>query len=267
MDTLLDLKHTSGLDLKLDVKTARLLIGEGLTKPEPAIRTIDEMREVLADSSVKEPRDLYFMYRDLHATADNALLEKYKLRYDVTVIKADHLGGEFMKTAGHYHPGNYGELYEVLTGSAICVLQKCDLKDDSIIEDVIAVSAKAGEKIVIPPGYGHILVNPGPGFLVTSNWVSSLFASEYQLYKKAKGAAYFLFDPQGKAGESVRYSANKYFKELTAVRHALAAPKLDRFGLKKDSPIYPLIRVSPEKLDFLNRPMDFDYKDIFTYIL
>ena len=266
MDNVLDLKMTSGLDLKLDTNKARLVIGEGLTKPEPAIRTIDEMREVLVDGSINEPHDLYFMYRDLHRSADDGLLAKYKLRYDVTAIKPDHLGKEFMKTAGHYHPGNYGELYEVLTGNAICVLQKRDLKDERVIEDVIAVSAKAGEKIVIPPGYGHILVNPGPGFLVTSNWVSSLFSSEYQLYKKAKGAAYFLFDSKGKAGESVRYSANKYFKKLPAVRSAIAAPKLDRFGLEKDNPIYNVILTAPEKLDFLNRPMDFDYKDIFTYI-
>ncbi len=264
MGNITDLKKTSGLDLKLDTGAARLIIGEGLIKPEPAIRTIDEMREVLADSSVSEPRDLYFMYRDLHASADDALLEKYKLRYDVTVIKPDHLGKEFMKTAGHYHPGNYGELYEVLTGSAICLLQKRDLKDDSIIEDVISVQAKAGEKICIPPGYGHILVNPGPDFLVTSNWVSSLFASEYQLYKKAKGAAYFLFDKDGKADKigPADFTANKYFKKLTGVRHAFAAPKLERFGLVKDSPIYNIIRTAPEKLDFLTRPMDFDYKDV-----
>jgi glucose-6-phosphate isomerase, archaeal len=262
MDNVLDLKATSGLDLKLDVKKARLIIGDGLTKPEPAIRTMEKTREVLVDPSIKEPQDLYFMYRDLHRSADDALLAKFKLRYDVTAIKPDHLGKEFMKTVGHYHPGNYGELYEVLTGNAICLMQKRDLNDDSIIEDVIAVTATAGEKICIPPGYGHILVNPGPGFLVTSNWVSSLFSSEYQLYKKSKGAAYFLFDSDGKA----QYAPNKYFKKLPAVRSATAAPKLDRFGLEKGKPIYNLILTAPEKLDFLNRPMDFDYKDIFTYI-
>jgi glucose-6-phosphate isomerase len=260
MDSVLDLKKTSGLDLKLDTQKARLVIGEGLTKPEPAIRTMEQAREVLVDHSIKEPRDLYFMYRDLHRSADNSLLEKYKLRYDVTVIKPDHLGKEFMKTVGHYHPGNYGELYELLTGSAICLMQKRDLKDDSIIEDAIAVTATAGEKILIPPGYGHILVNPGPEFLVTSNWVSSLFSSEYQLYKKAKGAAYFLLDCDGR----VQYSPNKYFKKLPAVRSAVAAPRLDRFGLEKGSPIYNVILTAPEKLDFLNRPMDFDYKDVFV---
>ena len=262
MGKTLDLKKVSGLDLKLDTEKSALIFGEGLTDPEPAIRNIDEMQEVLAEKGIKEPHDLYFMYRGLHRSIDTDLLQKYNLRYDVTVIKPDHLGREFMKTAGHYHVADFGELYEVVQGRAICLLQKRNLKDDSIIEDVIAVQAKAGQKIAIPPYYGHILVNPGPGYLVTSNWVSSRFSSEYQLYKKSGGAAYYLYNSSG----NIEYAVNPYFLRIPPVRHAVPAELIDRFGLKENEPIYFIINKAPERLDFLNRPSDFDYKDVFTYI-
>ena len=262
MDKIVDLRKVSGLDLKLDTQKPTLIFGDGLTVPEPAIRNIGEMQEVLAQKGINEPRELYFMYRDLHRTSDDNLLKKYNLRYDVTVIKPDHLGREFMKTAGHYHPGDFGELYEVVEGRAICLLQKHKAEDDSIIEDVVAVEAKAGQKIAIPPYYGHILVNPGPGHLVTSNWVSNRFSSEYQLYKKSGGAAYYLYDANGK----IEYAKNAYFRELVPVKHAVPTAVLERFALKENEPIYFIINNAPERLDFLNRPSDFDYKDIFTYI-
>lgn len=260
---ILNLKQTSGLDLKLDTGKCQLSFGKGLRAPLPAIRNIREMREVLLDKGINEPQDLYYMYRDLHLAKDADLLEKNKLRYDVTAIKPNRLGKELMKTAGHYHPGIFGELYEVLEGEALCLLQKPDAADYHIIEDVILVRACAAEKIVIPPGYGHILVNPGPGCLVTSNWVSSRFSSEYQLYKTAKGAAYFIVDA-GSAGK-IEFIRNAFFKKLPPVRSARPAKKIERFGLSENSPIYPIITRDAVKLEFLNYPDKYEYGDIFDF--
>ncbi len=262
MTALVDLKGTSGLELKLNTETAQLVFGVGLTAPVPAVRDIHQMQEVLLDQSLVAPRELYYMYRDVHLANDEPLLKKNNLRYDVTCIKPDRLGRELMKTAGHYHPGSFGELYEVLLGRALCMLQKPNPQDYTIIEDVILVEARAGQKIVIPPGYGHILVNPGPGWLVTSNWVSSRFASEYDLYKKAKGAAYFLtVDATGRT----EYLKNPFFKKLAPIRFAQSAKILDRFGLEEGNPIYNIIAGDALKLDFLNHPDNYDYSDIFVF--
>lgn len=267
---LLDLKRNSGLDLKLDTQTAGIIFGDGLSAPLPAVRDIRQMQEVLLDPGINEPQELYYMYRDVYCLCDKPLLEKNNLCYDVTVIKADNLGRELMKTAGHYHPGNFGELYEVLEGTAFCLLQRPNSDDYRIIEDVVLVEAKAGQKIVIPPRYGHILINPGPAYLVTSNWVSSRFSSEYELYKKAGGAAYFVIKPNsnqsvGSAGE-FEFVKNPFFKELIPVRFVKPALELDRFGLKGGNPIYPIVKSDAAKLDFLNYPERYDYSDIFNLI-
>ncbi|MFH0913283.1 MAG: glucose-6-phosphate isomerase family protein [Candidatus Omnitrophota bacterium] len=260
MSALVDLKQVSGLELKLDTKNFRLSFGEGLTSPIPALRTLQEMQEVLLGKGIGQPGELYYMYRDVHLIKDADLLKKNNLRYDVTVIRPERLSKELMKTAGHYHPGNFGELYEVLQGEAFCLLQEPDPQDYRILKDVILVRARRGQKIVIPPGYGHILVNPGPGCLVTSNWVSSAFSSEYQLYKEAGGAAYFLVS---KAPDKIEFIRNAFFGQLPEIRFMEPAERIDKFGLAENEPIYPLVSQNVQKLDFLNHPQNYDYSDVF----
>ncbi|MDP2905570.1 MAG: glucose-6-phosphate isomerase family protein [Candidatus Omnitrophota bacterium] len=255
-----DLVKTSGLEIQLDAAKPGLVFGKGINFSKPGVRTLDAMREVLLDKDVLEPQELYYMYRDVYRISDKALLENNKLRYDVTVIKPDFLGRELMKTAGHYHPGSYGELYEVLYGHCFCMLQKPKPNDHQVIDEVILVEAAAGEKIVIPPGFGHILINLGPEYLVTSNWVSSLFSSEYGLYKQAGGAAYFIIKAAGK----LEFMRNPYFKKLPEIKLLKPAALIDKFGLAKGKPIYPMITEEAAKFAFLNRPADFDYGDVFA---
>ena len=122
-------------------------------KKNMEIRKLNDMREVLADKDFAKNSpniDLYSMYRGLKTNG--------KLRYDETVVFPKMLGNEFNKTKGHYHIGAYPELYMVLEGTAIYLLQKRNAEGN--IEDVFAVTVKAGECAVMPPLYGHVTVNP-----------------------------------------------------------------------------------------------------------
>lgn len=256
----LELKKNSGLNVKFDRAKPGLIFDKEMNAPEPAVRTLSEMREVILDKDIQSPKELYYMYRNVHLLAEAGLLERNKLRYDLTLIRPDALGSEFMKTSGHYHPGNFGELYEVVFGHAYCLLQRHEISDYRIIKEVIVVKAQSGEKIVIPPGFGHILINPGPDYLVTSNWVSSEFSSEYDLYKEASGAAYFAVT----SGTGVEYIPNKYFAELPPIKFLRPAAVIAEFGLKNGDPIYPIIKKDASRLNFLNRPLDFDYTGVFV---
>lgn len=257
-----NLKEMSGLDLKLDTKKHQFILGTELTKVKPATRFLKDIKEVLVDKELAAPNELYYMYRSLHKVKDKADIRKNKLRYDVTIIKADRLGNEFMKTAGHYHPGYFGELYEILYGEAWCLLQKRNDSDYKIIEDVILVKAKTGDKIVIPPKYGHILINVGKEDLVTSNWVSSEFSSEYDLYRKTQGAAYFIFEDN--LGE--RFEVNPNYKSVAKIKVTLPSGEISKFGLKTQAPMYPLLYKDVQKLDFLNNPLKYDYSDAFVFL-
>ena len=165
--------------------------------PEPSVRTLNDMQCVLANPDQSGDTPLFFMYRDLAFTAeDRAYLNEQSLRFDITVIPPGTVRGEYVKTKGHYHPLSpsgigYPELYQVLAGEALYLLQRSDLRD------VVAFMAKAGEFVLIPPGYGHVTINPGMETLVMANLISAGFASEYTFYKQMQGGAYDLMEVGG----------------------------------------------------------------------
>lgn len=159
-----------------------------LTKLTPDIRRLNDMRNVLCDKNFgnNAPDDgLYLMYRGLE--------NKDGLRYDITVVKAKMLGNEFNKTKGHYHIKAYPEIYMVLKGEAIYLLQKRG--PDGQVEDVYAVNVRAGECAIMPPFYGHVTINPSKTQdLKMANWISNNCKSDYSSFEKLQGACYYYTD-------------------------------------------------------------------------
>jgi len=214
--------------------------------PEPSARTIGEMRSVLADPSCTCAEPLYFMYRNLALSdADRRWLGHHDLRYDLTVIPPRDLCGECIKTKGHYHPENpagvgYPEIYEVLEGQAHYLLQ------DRALADVVLVAASAGDIVVIPPGYGHVSINPSPDTLLSmANIVSTAFASEYGEYETLHGAAYYEMSDGN-------LKTNPHYRNPPPPRHIRAASGKGSHRFFQ-GPIYRLVG-NKEALAFLNHP-------------
>lgn len=159
-----------------------------LSKLHPDIRFFNDMRKVLYDQEFaknSENIELYYMYRGIK--------ENNGIRYDITVIPARMLGKEFSKTKGHYHSGRYQEVYTVLEGQAIYLLQKKN--GGNQIQDAYSVRCNQGETIVIPPDYGHVTINPSRTEQLTmGNWIYQNCKSDYSLYEKLKGACYYYTD-------------------------------------------------------------------------
>jgi len=161
------------------------------------------MRNVLYDQKwAKRAPDseLYYMYRGIK--------KKEGLRYDITVIPAKMLGQEFVKTKGHEHIGNFGEIYIVLKGKAIYLMQKRKNKE---IIDVFAIKAKKGDITIIPPGYGHITINPSrKEDLKMANWISENCQGNYRPLGKMQGACYY-YTKKG-------WIKNKNYKKVPKLR-------------------------------------------------
>jgi len=204
---------------------------------KPDIRFLYDMKEVLYDQkwAKKSPNfELYYMYRGVkpRRRAFGSLRGKEKrglpaqilknktwegLRYDITVIPPRMLGEEFVKTKGHEHLGNFGELYTVLKGKVIYLIQK--FKKNQII-DVYAVKAKKGESVIVPPGYGHITINPASQELKEANWCSEKCKNIYDLYEKKQGACYYYT----KSG----WIKNKNYKKISKLRFEKPLKKMPR---------------------------------------
>ena len=213
--------------------------------PEPSVRTLDDMRCVLANPDRSGDIPLYSMYRDLALTAgDRAYLREQNVRFDITVIPPGTVGGEYVKTKGHYHPLSpsgigYPELYQVLAGEALYLLQRSDLGD------IVAVTAKAGEFVLIPPGYGHVTINAGKEELAMANLVSAGFASEYTFYEQMQGGAYYLMEEGG-------WVRNPRYPAVPAMR-VIPAGEVPELGIRHGGEIYGMVSGREEPL-YLNFP-------------
>ena len=213
--------------------------------PDLSVRTLDDMRCVLANPDQSGNMPLYYMYRDLALTAkDRAYLREQNVRFDITVIPPGTVGGEYVKTKGHYHPLSpsgigYPELYQVLAGEALYLLQWGDLGD------IVVATAKVGEFVLIPPGYGHVTINPGKEELVMANLVSAGFTSEYTFYEQMQGGAYYLMEDGGWV-QNPRYPA-------VPVMRGIPAGEVPELGIRHGRGIYEMVS-ERENLSYLNSP-------------
>lgn len=154
-------------------------------------------------------RILYFMYRAFCLPEHQMLFRENRIRYDITVLIPGSIGAEYIKTAGHYHPlkpgaaCTYPEVYEVLHGRALYLIQKphCLAEPRAGLEQVIVFDAVPGDKVLIPPDFGHVTINPGPDFLIMSNLVAADFESIYDPLREMGGAGYFGLVSAGKSDE------------------------------------------------------------------
>ncbi len=212
--------------------------------PEPQIRTVADMRSVLADPGCPGEGPLYYMFRDLAMTEeDRKWLQTRSIRFDITVIPPRILCGELVKTKGHHHPPNrsgteYPEIYEVFGGTGHFLLQNRSLSEIFLIE------AGAGDKILIPPGFGHVTINPGGTDLVMANLVSRGFPSDYQAFETHQGAAYYEM-----AG--LEFVKNPRYPEVSKIGFVRRGNIRPHSSLSV--PLYGLVG-DDERLEFLNRP-------------
>jgi glucose-6-phosphate isomerase len=169
---------------------------------KPDIRYLYDMKDVIYDKEWLKTApnlELYYMYRGIK--------KKDGLRYDITIIPARMLGREFVKTKGHKHSNKYGEIYIVLGGEGIYLMQK---EKGEIVKDVYAVKAERGNAVVIPPYYAHITINPSKKDLKMANWLSEEAKSDYRPIQKMGGACYYY--------TKIGWIKNKNYKKVPKLR-------------------------------------------------
>lgn len=123
-----------------------------------ATRTHEAMKDVLMSPESAGPAIHYYMIRG----GSN--------KKNVTVLESGTVGGEYIKTYGHYHVGDLDETYQFKEGEGVALLQKlADSSDPSVVEEFKAVVVRAGDEVYMPPGYGHLIVNTGSTWLVMTD--------------------------------------------------------------------------------------------------
>ncbi len=252
-----DLAEGTGLPLSVD-EAGGIHFHGGLPSVTPQVRTIDDMRAVLYNQTATGPSPLYFMYRGLAWPEDASRLATYSLRFDLTVLVPGLVGGELVKTAGHYHPApgpgtegpSYPELYQVVAGRAHYLLQlpRGD-RGSGVLADVVVIEAGPGDVVYVPPDYGHVTINAGEEPLVMVNAVDASFSSVYGPYRERHGAAYYEIEEGGKA----YLVANDHYPELPQPRLCRPTDPAT-LGLEPGKPVYPQLAADPRSFSFLTEP-------------
>lgn len=232
-----------------------------LNKLKPDVRYLDDLKDMVYDKKWLKTApnlELYYMYRDLAENEnDFAKIIKNELRFDITILKPIKLGKEFNKTIGHDHPIvpgtdiTYPELYEVLEGNAIFLLQ--DSQDDRI-KDIKAIKAEKRDKIIVPPNYEHLIINIGKEELKICNWISRSFSSNiYKLFKMKHGFSYYAL--KGLFG--IKWVKNPNYESIPCLKFE-QPNNFYKFYIFRDQPIYKLLE-QPSKLDFLKNPQKYNW--------
>ncbi|HUD09408.1 MAG TPA: glucose-6-phosphate isomerase family protein [Patescibacteria group bacterium] len=165
-----------------------------------APRTYEKMQEVLMDPTAPGPEIQYHMVRGGSE------------QRNITIWEPGIVGGEYIKTYGHYHVGKLDETYWIIFGEGIAILQKRAVAEngnpiDDEIEQVFAVHVKPGDHIYIPSEWGHLVVNISKTYFVTAddspvnfdeaNPVSMPGHADYEAVKKMQGFCYYVVEENG----------------------------------------------------------------------
>lgn len=226
--------------MSIEMKNSDLYVN-GESHPKN-VRHLSKMAEVFknyVDIDVHGNQNMYYMFRSVYTINE--------MRYDITVIPAMTIEGECNKTYGHYHPEaeknlSYPEVYQILDGEAIFILQKRN-RDGSV--DVSIIKAKKGDCIFLPPNYGHVSVNSGKETLVLANVVADKWDSEYGDYKKERGAAVYYME-EGNIAQNNNYMIKTM--ERTDAKKFNA-----KFGFDCDN-LLVQFHDEPNKFEFLKKP-------------
>ena len=107
------------------------------------------------------------------------------------------------------------------------------------------MKATRGDKVIIPPNYGHVTINPSEKSLKMANWVCRSFESIYDPYTQLHGGAYYELI-------NGRLLHNQAYEKVPEIKVAYPVEVPDQELIKR-KPMYELIE-EPYLLEFLTAP-------------
>ncbi len=255
-----DLSAVFGMPVSID-ETAGLLKSRDaeVTWEDYSRKFSDKMLGLTADPAYQVTDDPYYdFYKAIERNADRETFASRKLRYDSTVILPGTANGEYKKTAGHFHlpipgkPYSFPELYQVVNGAALFVMQKVDdyRKEGKMrATDILLAEVHAGEAIVIPPDYGHCTVNISDETMVFINLVSVNSNNYYDGVKDSRGMSVYVF----KNGDGYRLEKNPRY-DFDCEPKVVVPGESDALGIRKGTPVYTEYLKNPDSFAYLNDP-------------
>ncbi|POP41302.1 glucose-6-phosphate isomerase [Superficieibacter electus] len=240
-----------GLDMSVHQQPLGFSYGNDVIGPMPEIRTLDQIRGSLRDPDCDGPEQVYAIAMDVARLQDREELQKRMLLFGVVTYAAGQLGDEPIRSQGHVHRISQHsgwsppELYEIWQGKAIIYMQE-------FVEDepgrCFAVLAGPGEKVLVPPGWGHATISASPDEALTFGaWCDREYGFEYEAVRAHKGLAWYPLVQNN----NIIWQHNSHY--LPGRLQVVTPRKYTEFGIT-DEPVYQQFINDPARFQFISKP-------------
>ena len=257
-------KSSSQVDRKFDPKLGvhsspadlTFSYDEGVFGPQPEFRRLDQIRRSLRDPNCDGPDPVYSIVMDVGRREHKDELARRMLLFGVVVYAAGQLGEEPVRSQGHIHAvaphcgWSTPELFEIWEGRAIIYAQESADDDPG---RCFAITAGPGDKIVVPPGWAHAVINADPKTrLMFGAWCDRQYGFVYDAIRAHHGLAWFpILDGQQK----IHWEPNpSYRTDDLSIRGPRAYPEL---GLDPSAPIYEQFASDHGSVQWVSDPARF----------
>lgn len=248
------------LDVQLEEADLTFQFGSGIFHPEKVEkRYLKDIRASLLDREAKGPDILYSIAMDVGKKDHFEDLRKCNLLYGIVAYNAGLIGNELVRSQGHIHAvsascqSSTSEVYEIWQGEAYIYMQE-------FVEDLpgrcVAILAKAGEIVIVPPNWAHYTVNASQNKkMLFGAWCVRDYAFEYKEIRKRQGLAYYPIVEKG----VVKWLNNShYVYEGLEIKQAREYPE---FSLSKKN-LYTQYEEKMSRFEFVTDPLK--YQRIWT---
>jgi len=244
-----------GFEIMAEKNPLGFRYGTGVFGPQPEVRYLNDIRSSLADPDCEGPAELYAIAMDVGEQKDREEIEKRNLLFGAVTYAAGLLGREPVRSQGHIHAvspscnASTPEVYEIWEGEAFIYMQE---SSEDQAGTCYAVHAKAGDVVIVPPGWVHATVNADVNRNMTFGaWCVRDYGFEYAAVRRHNGIAYF---PEA-AEDGIRWKPNPAYKDSTLV--VKEARSYEDFGLRPGIPIYRQFQENRDLFLFVVRPLDY----------
>lgn len=247
------MRFDPGLSIQLHPASMTFEYGPGVFGPAPEMRHLDAIRPSLRDPHCSGPDPVYSIVMDVGCEEDKADLVRRSLLFGVVAYASGRLGDEPVRSQGHVHAiaphcgWSTPELFEIWEGSAIIYMQESDGDNPG---RCVAITAHAGEQVVVPPGWAHCVINASATRrMIFGALCERQYGFVYDGVRAHGGLAWFpLLGVDGK----IRWERNpRYQSSELKERHP---KKYSELNLRQDVPIYEQYRQNPDAVQWVSEP-------------
>ena len=240
------------LDVRVFPDQLDFSYGVDVFGPKTETRTLDAIRHSLRNPDCDGPQAVYGIAMDVGKHEHRADLQRRNLLFGFVVYAMGTLGEEPVRSQGHVHAiaphcgWSTPEVFEIWEGRAIIYAQE---RAEDNPGKCVAIEARSGEKIVIPPGWVHCVINADPtSRLLFCALCDRQYGFVYDGVRAHHGLAWYPLLRRGR----IEWERNTHYEESEfGIRWTRAYPELD---LRSDISLYRQYETDADSLQWVSEP-------------